>query len=100
MTKYQILLTIAVTILQLAVPAFFIGRNIYRGELRVRFSLGNLFALMTIIAVSFGILRLDWLGPVKWLILFGFLVCACGLLAARLPPMPARRTRTTDTPDE
>jgi hypothetical protein len=60
---------------QLAVPAFFIRRAIARGELRTRFSLRFLFGLMTIVAVSLGIIHAIS-SPIKLSVLAVFWVCA------------------------
>lgn len=81
--------------LQLAAPAYFIGRRIARGELRVRFSLRALFALTTVVAVSFGIVQFTLPWPLKYMMIQGILVCACGLATSRLPP-PARPTDRGD----
>lgn len=81
----QITLIIVFTTLQLAVPAFFIGRDIARGKLRIRFSLRTLFALVTLAAVSSGVIQFTLPWPFKFVILYGLLVSACGLVVARLP---------------
>lgn len=85
----QIVLIVVFTLLQLSIPAFFIGRRIACGELRVRFSLRALFALTTVVAMSFGIVQLTMPWPFKFVMIYGLLVCACGLATSRLPP-PAR----------
>lgn len=91
----QIMLIAVFPLLQLSIPAFFIGRRIARGELRVRFSLRALFALTTVVAVSFGIAQFALPWPFKCVMIYGFVVCACGLGTSRLHP-----ARPTDHGDD
>ncbi|HEX7380242.1 MAG TPA: hypothetical protein VF278_24210 [Pirellulales bacterium] len=75
---YQIVLLI----MQLAVPVFFLRRAIARGEFRTRFSLRFVFGLMTIVAVSFGIMRLTLPLAFKLLMFVTFVACAGFVLTA------------------
>jgi hypothetical protein len=86
-----IAISLAVLGLPLLVPAFFVGTRIVRGELRVRFSLRGLLLLVTMVAVSCGILRLPLALPVKLGMLWSFSMFAVGLLTARLPAWPGGR---------
>lgn len=83
-----IAILLAVLGLPLLAPAFFVGKRIVRGELRVRFSLRGLLLLVTMVAVSCGILRLPLELPVKLGMLWSFSMFAVGLIAARLPALP------------
>lgn len=86
----NILVLAAIIALQFLGPAYFLGRAIRSGELRVRFSLRALFVLVTIAAVCFGVCRLPFPWLFKCLMLWGVLMCATGLALVRRPPFPGR----------
>lgn len=87
---YQTELLVVVTAIQLLVPAYFMGKAIAHGKLRVRFTLRCLLWTVTLVAVSLGIVRLPLPWPFKSAILWGFLMCFVGLAVGRWRRFPAR----------
>lgn len=80
------LFMLAIVALQMALTAGIVVWAIARNRVRVRFTLRGLFALITVLAVSLGIIRLPVAWPFKCMILWGVVACCFGLAVARRPP--------------